>query len=763
MVSFYKNNSVSCYSNFKFRFVFFFFLILPFFSFTAPFDSLPNYLSLKKRTAISYLILPMVDNQSEVQKSKLLEYNSREKIYKYGIPFDVNRSVFDEVIPYKNTNNEWVYHLGIESKNAISLNFIFSNVALKKGSYFYIVSTNSTKFIGPINTSFFSSLASYSSDILLGDNVVIELVEPDLNKGSSTLFLNKIIHGFRSLNSSVISAFSSCNFDVNSDLGKGFELQKKSVVMILNSSGGICTGTMLTTTNGPIKPYLLTAAHCGDDPSKWVFRFNWETPLNSSSSVDQLTDSLVLLNQSISGSFLKARDENSDFMLCELSRFPEDKWEVFYNGWSASITTPKIGVSIHHPMGEFKKISCDSDSLVKDYYEPGFPLNHWRTFWEYGITQNASSGAPLFDEFHRVIGQLHGGDSDCNSQFQTDYYGMFKFAWNDQKDSSKQLMHWLDPINSSRTSCNGQFKSKESGKNSFTDPFLFFASSNLKSRFCSNEISPKIYLSSSGNVPLKHAKVSYYLNDKYEGSIDWNGSISNYQIDTLTLPNFKLMDGKYKFSVRLFLDTFLIGDVEQNNVYHSSFEVASLSQKYTVDFLPDLYGNDTRWMLKDVNDSIIYSGGPYMFSTTQKKMITPICLTENCHLFSILDRGQNGINFDSKNGHFFLLDSKGAIVLSVVDEAANFGSVFSKEVCNTDNNNFLEILPNPTNEIGIRVTHSSDQIKSISIFSQDGKSVLELVSNDRSIFVPISNFSPGMYLLKAITDYGSVTSKFIKL
>ena len=110
-----------------------------------------------------------------------------------------------------------------------------------------------------------------------------------------------------------------------------------------------------------------------------------------------------------------------------------------------------------------------------------------------------------------------------------------------------------------------------------------------------------------------------------------------------------------------------------------------------------------------------------------------------------------------------MLDSKGAIVLSVVDEATNFGSVFSKEVCNTDNNNFLEILPNPTNEIGIRVTHSSDQIKSISIFSQDGKSVLELVSNDRSIFVPISNFSPGMYLLKAITDYGSVTSKFIKL
>lgn len=745
------------------RVTFFCFLFFSFLLFSGPVDSLPNYLTSKKRTSIQSLVLPSIYNQIELKKSLDFESKSREKIYKYGTPIEVNRSVFDEVIPYQNNKSEWVYQVCIESKNALSLNLIFSSIHLEKGSYFYIICKNSTNFIGPINSSFFSSLSSYSSDLLFDDNVVIELVEPDKIKGTSKVFLDQVIHGFRTLNSSSISSFSSCNFDINSELANGFELQKKSVVMILNASGGICTGTMLSTTNGPVKPYLLTAAHCGDDPSKWVFRFNWEYPLNSVSSVEQISDSLVRLNQSISGSILKARDDNSDFMLCELARFPNDDWEVFYNGWDASNLSPKIGVSIHHPLGEFKKISLDSDSLVIDYYEHGLPLNHWRTFWEYGITQKASSGAPLFDQFHRVIGQLHGGDSDCNSQFQTDYYGMFNFSWDNQIDTSKQLMYWLDPLKTGKKVCDGTFKTKESDENLFTDPFLFFASSNLKSRFCSSKVTPKIYLSSAGLLPLKQAKICYYLNDKYEGYIDWKGSISNYQIDTIILPILTLNDGTYKFSMRLILNDDLVGDNVHNNEFHTFFEVSNLSQKLTVDFLPDLHGNDTRWMIQDANDSIIFSGGPYTYSLTQNAILSSVCLTDNCHQFSMIDRSQNGIYSSTNNGHFILTDSRGLNVLNVVDEATNFGSNFSKVLCVMEDQNSLQIFPNPTNEIGIRLTHATHQINAIYIYSQDGKTVFESASNQRSVFISCLNFTPGIYLVKVATDLGVSTSKFIKL
>lgn len=208
------------------RVTFFCFLFFSFLLFSGPVDSLPNYLTSKKRTSIQSLVLPSIYNQIELKKSLDFESKSREKIYKYGTPIEVNRSVFDEVIPYQNNKSEWVYQVCIESKNALSLNLIFSSIHLEKGSYFYIICKNSTNFIGPINSSFFSSLSSYSSDLLFDDNVVIELVEPDKIKGTSKVFLDQVIHGFRTLNSSSISSFSSCNFDINSELANGFELQK---------------------------------------------------------------------------------------------------------------------------------------------------------------------------------------------------------------------------------------------------------------------------------------------------------------------------------------------------------------------------------------------------------------------------------------------------------------------------------------------------------------------------------------------------------
>jgi hypothetical protein len=129
----------------------------------------------------------------------------------------------------------------------------------------------------------------------------------------------------------------------------------------------------------------------------------------------------------------------------------------------------------------------------------------------------------------------------------------------------------------------------------------------------------------------------------------------------------------------------------------------------------------------------------------------------------MIDRSQNGIFSNSKSGHFILTDSRGLKVLSVVDEATNFGSNFTKVVCVTEDQNSLQIYPNPTNDIGIRLTHATHQINAIYIFSQDGKSVFETVSDQQSVFIPVSDLSPGIYLVKVVTDFGFSTSKFIKL
>jgi len=110
-----------------------------------------------------------------------------------------------------------------------------------------------------------------------------------------------------------------------------------------------------------------------------------------------------------------------------------------------------------------------------------------------------------------------------------------------------------------------------------------------------------------------------------------------------------------------------------------------------------------------------------------------------------------------------LTDSRGLKVLSVVDEATNFGSNFTKVVCVTEDQNSLQIYPNPTNFVDIRITHSLNTIHKLSVFSQDGKPVFETESNQHSVTIPVSDFTPGIYLVKVVTDLGVSTSKFIKL
>jgi hypothetical protein len=60
------------------------------------------------------------------------------------------------------------------------------------------------------------------------------------------------------------------------------------------------------------------------------------------------------------------------------------------------------------------------------------------------------------------------------------------------------------------------------------------------------------------------------------------------------------------------------------------------------------------------------------------------------------------------------------------------------------------------------LTHATTQINAIFIFSQDGKSVFETVSDQQSVFIPVSDLSPGIYLVKVDTDLGIATSKFVK-
>ena len=95
-----------------------------------------------------------------------------------------------------------------------------------------------------------------------------------------------------------------------------------------------------------------------------------------------------------------------------------------------------------------KCISFDYDATqITTYLGTSTPgdATHLRIVdWDVGTTEPGSSGSPLFDQNHRVVGQLHGGYAACGNN-SSDWYGRFFKSWTGGATNATRLSNWLDP------------------------------------------------------------------------------------------------------------------------------------------------------------------------------------------------------------------------------------------------------------------------------------------------------------------------------
>lgn len=126
---------------------------------------------------------------------------------------------------------------------------------------------------------------------------------------------------------------------------------------------------------------------------------------------------------------------------------PPQEWGVTYAGWTSDPngyqTLP--GVAIHHPSTDEKRISFEFDAMATTSYL-GNSINpggtHVKVFdWDSGTTEPGSSGSPLFNGDHRIIGQLHGGYAACGNN-SADWYGRLS-----QSYPNGGMKQYLDPNN----------------------------------------------------------------------------------------------------------------------------------------------------------------------------------------------------------------------------------------------------------------------------------------------------------------------------
>jgi hypothetical protein len=522
-----------------------------------------------------------------------------------------------------------VWRLGFNCPDALNISFMLSKFILPKEAELFVYNAQRTAFLGSFTLENNKEWEGLSLGVLDGASMVLEYHESPASHGMGEIEVNQVIHGYRSLlnhQDAVLAEMAdrmgpfgnsgACNINVNCPEGADWQTEKRSVALIVNGGSAWCTGSLVNNTAEDETPYFLTANHCLGNPSSWVYYFNHESSSCSGST--------GTTNQSVSGGSLLVSSSGSDYALIELSSTPPASYNVEYAGWDNSGIQPSSAVGIHHPSGDVKKICFEND---QPYQATSGSAQVWYIDqWELGVTEPGSSGSPLFDQNHRIIGQLYGGYAACSGSVnngQADWYGRFNVSW------GLGASQYLDPLNTGASTLDS------------------YPTNSVPGAGCMNP-------SACNYDPTATTDNGTCVYDDVCGECGGDGSACTGCTDPASCnydPSATIDDGS------------CIG----NGV------------DITFTILTDNYPGETTWNVTDASGATIMSGGPYSGSATTYTQTA--CVESGCYDVTINDTYGDGICCSYGVGNY-TITSQGNTLVS----GGEFTSVETTNFCVTAGN-----------------------------------------------------------------------------
>lgn len=362
-----------------------------------------------------------------------------------------------------------VWRQRIASKGAISLNLGFSGYYMPSGGRLFIYSPDYSTTLRPFTARDNADHGELWTPVVESDELILEVTVPASQRKELELELTSVNVGYRGFFKDDPLKSGWCNIDVICPEGDAWRDEIASVAVISTGGSLFCTGFMVNNTNEDQTPYFMTANHCGitsNNAASLVAYWNFESPSCGQQGGGSLSEWQ-------SGSYWRAAYYDSDFTLVELDEMPNPAWSVAYAGWSRSGNDASSAVAIHHPSCDEKSISFEYDAVETTSYLgytiPGDGTHIRVVDWDAGTTEPGSSGSPLFDQNHHVVGQLHGGYAACDND-ESDWYGRLSVSWEGGGSSSSRLKDWLDPGNTGVTSLNTLVPGSHYCGDGFCDP-----------------------------------------------------------------------------------------------------------------------------------------------------------------------------------------------------------------------------------------------------------------------------------------------------
>ncbi|MDX2360615.1 MAG: T9SS type A sorting domain-containing protein [Crocinitomicaceae bacterium] len=614
--------------------------------------------------------------------------------YKYTTDLTLENSGTWTIMP----NGSRLWRMGIECEGAQTINLLFEDFYMPEGASLYLHDYDNTNRVGAYTDRNNRLDGLLGSELVHGDNIIIEYYEPAIAAGLGHFTIANVIHGYRTAKQhqgqfiKALNSSGDCNIDVNCPLGSAWGDQIRSVAMIVVSGNGYCTGALINNSCNDGTPYFLTANHClsGGQAGNFVFRWNWESPAGTESCATTAgsTDPGPPYDQTSNGSTILVSGTQADHGLIQIDNMTltdAQNWNLFYAGWNNDDTETAVNLvtGIHHPSGDVKKI-CQADDGTGGgiIHAVNSGAQTWEIdLWEQGVTEPGSSGSPLFDQNGRIIGQLYGGSAACTGTTSAgyDYYGRLGVSWGLGIDA------YLDPA-----SCGGSNVTNDGwdpNQPTLADDAGISGVTSPTGAYCVDNFIPEVTLRNFGTNAITSVTINYDIDGGTNNTFPWTGTLAAGGTVNVVLPLMTTTGGAHTFNAYTTLPNTNADSDASNDASSSSYTATIGGEDILFEIVTDCWGSETTWEVQDAGSNVVLSGGPYTDVTGGETISVNACLAIGCYDFIIDDSYGDGM-FGSQwgtcdvNGAYYITQtSNGTLLDSIQAVDSDFGNQEINNFC----------------------------------------------------------------------------------